>query len=140
MVAGALVIVLFFLVAFAVAGLLAGHGLAWAARRIPILGRWFVYAPLLPILVVAISQGAILTMEAFRYEGRCSGFGDSGSRPCTMGEYLFQDFEFGLILGLVPSLIGAALAFAAFAQAQRRGKPQPPPLTAPAASGTNTPP
>jgi hypothetical protein len=118
--------IVLFLALFPVVGLSVGRAMAWAAARKPALGAWLVYGPAIPLLVVAVSQAVILIVEAFRYAGLCSGFGDSGSFPCTLEEFLLRDLQMGLIVALVPSAVGIALAYAAFFAAREKQREKPP--------------
>lgn len=101
-------------------GVAVGLLAARLARRMSALRAPLLRIPALAIAVVVIVQGASFGLEALRYDGGCSGWGERGSHPCTRLEFVLQDWELGLLFTAIPTLTATALALVAFSRSARR--------------------
>jgi hypothetical protein len=91
----------------------------WVSRQIlsnPSLTLWpycqqgILVALMPPLLLVLL----LALLGLADYKGFCSGWLDSGSRPCSIVKYFQLQLFWGAMLGFVPSLVGLGLTFIAF--------------------------
>ena len=102
------------------AGPAVGLSAALLARRFEALRAPILRIPLIALTVTLLVHGVMFTLEALRYSGGCSGWGERGSYPCTRLEFALQDWDIALLVSAVPTLVAIALAFVAFSQLRPR--------------------
>lgn len=102
------------------AGPAVGLAAALLARRYPALRAPVLRIPFIALSVTLLIHGVMFALEALRYSGGCSGWGERGSHPCTRLEFAFQDWDIAVLFSAFPTLVAIALAFVAFSQLRPR--------------------
>jgi hypothetical protein len=108
-----------FVVAF-VAGLASSWLTARLSRYVTLLQNKVAAIPLIAILVFVMTMATNFILEAFRYQGACSGWQENGSHPCDFWEFVFQDWEMSLVFSLLPTLLGVVVGSLAFSASRSK--------------------
>jgi len=97
-----------------------GFAVARIAARVDALQSPAVRIPVTAVAVALLVPAAIFGLEALRYDGGCSGWGERGAHPCSLLEFVFQDWEMGLIFSAIPTVAAIALALYVSSRSGRR--------------------
>lgn len=91
-------------------GCAVGVAVSLLATRVRALQTSSIRIPAIALTVAVVVQAAMLGIEALRYNGACSGWGERGQHPCSRLEFVLQDWELSLIFSAIPTILAIALA------------------------------
>ena len=116
--------VILYLVSFPLAGLMAGECLGRLAQSYRALDRVSIAGPMILVLVFVVTEAFRIAVAVATYSGSCSGYRERGYHPCSLAEFVFQDWDFGIVLSLIPLLVGAGIGFLTFAVKEKDIRPR----------------